>query len=308
MELQWSTDPIGPNGHTPTTFGPDGPWQALLVEMNNRTRSPLDFGFRPFTAPMWPSGIGVTTILTQQGGGRFALTGAEAYGSQLEDPWLTDMFADFSRWEPQSIRTMDDLISLPSLQQGASHSSVVINTPLVAISSWKVNLPGGRTYTPQVGELSLGPDGPYATLPTHSVMWVIEPIGVIDWSLGWLLDVTIGVEIGGEPFNESAISFYAKDPELMGGSLGANHSARIAVRLNPATPGIYLSLRVCETVASYLPVTWNRKLGYYLWDVLDPSYTRIVNSPACLPWLHIRQWNLGGSARTWITPSFKVHD
>ncbi len=47
-------------------------------------------------------------------------------------------------------------------------------------------------------------------------------------------------------------------------------------------PSIYLPLGNCEAAAKHLPVTWQDDIGYYIWNVNDPQYKRIVSSPAYL--------------------------
>jgi hypothetical protein len=59
-------------------------------------------------------------------------------------------------------------------------------------------------------------------------------------------------------------------------------SGTAVVMLNPAVPYIYLPTTACQAAARRLPVTWNARLGLYLWNTDDPAYQRIVRSPAYL--------------------------
>lgn len=71
IQLGWTTDYNSPsqiNGY-PTTFGPDGPWQAVDVNVGNTsvTNSPSGPGFLSILMPLYPCGSSVTSIDTSNG-------------------------------------------------------------------------------------------------------------------------------------------------------------------------------------------------------------------------------------------------
>lgn len=82
-----------------------------------------------------------------------------------------------------------------------------------------------------------------------------------------LVDISIGVEYGGSPFN-----FTSKDKLLSTG--------QTAVSLNPLSPYISLPRKTCDALAALLPVTFDQSLKYYVWNTEDPLFAKIVSSPA----------------------------
>ncbi|KAK4132200.1 hypothetical protein BT67DRAFT_93625 [Trichocladium antarcticum] len=104
----------------------------------------------------------------------------------------------------------------------------------------------------------------------------------------FLAEVTIGVETGRWPFNTSERNMGGiwegttdaaglRASSLLGGRIGS-----VVVSPNPAVPGIYLQGPTCANAAKHLPVKWDDRLKYYLWDTRDPAYWAIVNSGAYL--------------------------
>jgi hypothetical protein len=89
-----------------------------------------------------------------------------------------------------------------------------------------------------------------------------------------LLDIGIGVEDGSSPF-----AFVAKS-----GLLLSNDSQRRPLDINPDPLAPYLALpdKTCDAIAALLPVNFDKKLEYYLWDTNDLSYSKIVSSAAYL--------------------------
>ena len=99
---------------------------------------------------------------------------------------------------------------------------------------------------------------------------VIGPVtSFSDQNAVQLIDVNIGVETGGSPFN-----FTSKDKLLSKG--------QTAVAPNPLSPYISLPRATCDNIASQLPVTFDNNLKYYVWNTDDPNYTKIIQSPAYL--------------------------
>ena len=100
-----------------------------------------------------------------------------------------------------------------------------------------------------------------------------------------LIDVSLGVETGGSPFNKTG-SFWQG---LGGDKVGAEMTESTGGRRGTAwtvpsagSPYIYLPKGNCEAIAEELPVSFDEDLALYLWNTDDPAYERIVNSPAYL--------------------------
>lgn len=88
-----------------------------------------------------------------------------------------------------------------------------------------------------------------------------------------LLDIGIGVETGGSPFD-----FISKSGLLIDGN-GENK----AISAAPDPQGPYLSLpkETCDAITENLLIELDSS-GYYLWLVDDARYVDIVSSPAFL--------------------------
>ncbi|KAK4038064.1 aspartic peptidase domain-containing protein [Parachaetomium inaequale] len=104
----------------------------------------------------------------------------------------------------------------------------------------------------------------------------------------FLLDVFLGIQVGASPFTkpEDVGSLWQgigddEAAENLNKEIGFKAGTAIVIP-NPEAPYIYLPSGNCEAAASRLPVTWNARLGLYLWNTDDPVYQRIVRSPAYL--------------------------
>lgn len=90
-----------------------------------------------------------------------------------------------------------------------------------------------------------------------------------------LLNMSIGVEVGGSPF-----SFDVPQEGLL--ITNASEHASVAVNIDPQAPYIYLPANTCAAIAALLPVYFDTDTHYYLWNTSDPTYSTIVKSPAYL--------------------------
>ncbi|KAL1631768.1 hypothetical protein SLS56_004287 [Neofusicoccum ribis] len=91
-----------------------------------------------------------------------------------------------------------------------------------------------------------------------------------------LLDIGLGVETGGSPFSDG---FKSKTGLLLNNS--GEHTT-LSTGIDPGSPYMYLPGKTCEEIAKHLPIRYDTTLRYYLWDVDDPAYEKIVTSPAYL--------------------------
>lgn len=87
-----------------------------------------------------------------------------------------------------------------------------------------------------------------------------------------MIDATIGVEIGGTPFNTTDI----------GSLYRADGNASVPMSLNPLVPYMFLPFGMCEAISEWLPVSYLPNLGLYAWNTKDYRYEAIINSPAYL--------------------------
>lgn len=89
-----------------------------------------------------------------------------------------------------------------------------------------------------------------------------------------LLDIVIGVEIGGSPFD-----FDSKTGLLL---TNTSTNTQLPVFPEPLEPYLHLPKQTCNNLAKYLPIKFDTSSGFYLWDRTDPSYANITNAAAYL--------------------------
>ncbi|KAF2093439.1 hypothetical protein NA57DRAFT_48382 [Rhizodiscina lignyota] len=89
-----------------------------------------------------------------------------------------------------------------------------------------------------------------------------------------LLDIGIGVETGASPF-----SFTDKSGLL---TLNNSKTGQLNVGVDPQMPYFHLPDKTCQALAKVLPIEFDNTLKYYLWKTSDPSFQKIINSPAYL--------------------------
>ncbi|KAH8168918.1 aspartic-type endopeptidase [Sarocladium implicatum] len=100
-----------------------------------------------------------------------------------------------------------------------------------------------------------------------------------------LIDVSLGVETGGSPFNKTGSMWQGLGGDAEGAEMTETTGGRRGTAWtvpSAGSPYIYLPKGNCEAIAEQLPVSFDESLALYLWNTSDPAYTRIVNSPAYL--------------------------
>ncbi|KAK3684211.1 hypothetical protein B0T22DRAFT_483993 [Podospora appendiculata] len=303
VRLPWTTDgPDHASSFGSGVYGPDGPWQAIWVSFADASQNYIDQALWPMD---WPHSI----IDGFRSGGNVSF--GTLAPLDLEN-WAADHGYGSSYNASFEGRVMASAFNLSGLDDSVSYH--VSNRVLDTIF-WSVSLPDGRNYTPQVGGLGLRRQlddvRPTGEIYHNGVLSQLKVAGAIaseffglhmgrpwgQWAssggetaqmaMMWLRDVTIGVETGSSPFNVSEIgSIYqglqsSIAADFNNGNGGRDDGAALVIP-SPEVPGIYLPLGTCEAAASYLPVTWDKKIRYYLWDTTNANYTRIVNSPTYL--------------------------
>jgi hypothetical protein len=92
-----------------------------------------------------------------------------------------------------------------------------------------------------------------------------------------LTELSLEVTSGGWTFLDS--------PELDSNHLlrsGITSNNSLTVTPNPGVPYMYLPESTCSTIASFLPVAFDQKIGYYIWNTTDPAFKNIMSSPSAL--------------------------
>ena len=166
IQMTWTTDSQYTLGSSdtqiPTTFGPDGPWQAVVVKVGNygpANNNSLGYDeFESLPVPLYPCGAGITQLLTSATGGEYDIMGDNASksvvraGNSVGNP--DDWFASVLLNSTSSGTEVLDFLALPTtLGQGDANTNATI---FAATQQWDISLPNGKSYPNQVGTLGLG--------------------------------------------------------------------------------------------------------------------------------------------------------
>ncbi|KAI6351001.1 hypothetical protein MCOR25_010217 [Pyricularia grisea] len=320
---EWSTDfGQGPEFRgeksAPRTYGPDGPWQAILGDAGEQSPP-----YRGETMPFWPSPHLKTQVWSANTTGHYVPSLPSKYrlrngAEELSKGIFLDMF-------------------YPGLKDGGN---LLVQHPNLSLAVDHPYTDMGRfyNYSTSVGILGIGPE-PYAgysgprfrpslisqfqmrskiasksfAMHMGSVLLDISgsmTYGGYDRSLVvgesgefnhrdvgftpvFLLDVSMGFEVGTSPYkslSEPESVYRGLDRNNAGGEgpwsaagftklMGGRDGSAVMV-ISPEMPYLYMPLGTCEAAAEHLPVFFDEHLKLYLWKTEDPYYERIVNSSA----------------------------
>jgi hypothetical protein len=92
-----------------------------------------------------------------------------------------------------------------------------------------------------------------------------------------LAELSLEVTSGGWPFLDPS---GVNSQHLLRSGNASNNS--LTVMPNPGVPYMYLPESTCSTIASFLPVTFDQKIGFCIWNTTDPAFHDIVSSPSAL--------------------------
>jgi len=162
LQMMWTTDwfarcnpDLDDKGRT--TFGPDGPWQALCVGVGTPYPSTPGWASRNIRTPFWPTGSHQSEVLTSHAAGGYAPTNSSSavktgvYAGR-SDLWFSDVFQNRSTWGSVYF----DTIAL--FERDDRHGTEVqITLTIVAEKDRSLPLPDGRNFSDPVGILGLGP-------------------------------------------------------------------------------------------------------------------------------------------------------
>ncbi|KAL5873957.1 hypothetical protein ACKVWH_009585 [Pyricularia oryzae] len=320
---EWSTDyGQGPEFRgeksAPLTYGPDGPWQAILADAGEQSPP-----YRGETMPFWPSPHLKTQVWSANTTGHYVPSLPSPYrlpdgAQELSAGYFLDLF-------------------YPGLKGGGN---LLVKHPNISLAVDRPYNDMGRfyNYSTSVGILGIGPE-PYAgysgppfrpslisqfqmrskiasrSFAMHMGSVLLEIPGSmayggydrslvvgnfgefnhagLDFTPVFMTDVAIGFEIGASPFKgiSQAESVYrGLDRNTAGGEgrwsaagftklMGGRAGSAVMV-ISPEMPYLYMPLGTCEAAAEHLPVVFDEHLKLYLWKTEDPYYERIVNSSA----------------------------
>ncbi|KAF2147928.1 hypothetical protein K461DRAFT_316399 [Myriangium duriaei CBS 260.36] len=312
---------------TKRTYGFDGPWQAVVVQVG---------GFKNGSTPssqwttvdLMPGGLWQNFVISQNytqthPSSNHNVTSWTPKGNQTQSGERIFYRPELDYRRASGLYLTGDIYAQNLNTNWIEQSFTTPNTSSAAVDQGNVTLPDGSVYPLDVGYLALGGDQELQTFPTSFTNATSIPIqawnmpgylynqsSIRSFSYGLhigsaalsypgslvfggydrgraigpgtvyadtppqLLDIVIGVETGGSPFN------FGSTRGLLYDSSGRHKS--ITANPDPVIPYLHLPKQTCDKLAQVLPIRLDAHNGYYLWNQNDPRYQDIINSPAYL--------------------------
>ncbi|KAI1804884.1 acid protease [Daldinia bambusicola] len=305
-----------------STFGPDGPWPAIEVNLGNEQKISLYPGreFQTFllTSDYCSQNTSIPCYANQAGQYNDAQSQVDTTGSTGQIQYQSN---------PDYMQGVDVLGEktkswIDSMEFGGT---TIDNVSLALMSGAYMAYPNGQWYPLTVGCLGIGaPDTVNQSFsndfgPTINASLVPGYL----WSHNTIASNSFGMHIGSaNPRMPGSFYFggydqnrivgdvltysddYTKEITLkdigikvvdgsspwefesMGGLLAADNSSissgGVQVSVDGCSPYLSLPKSTCDAIAKNLPVTYNEDLGLYFWNTDEPKYTQIVNSASVL--------------------------
>lgn len=292
-------------------FGPDGPWQGIVfdVKYDNPVSIKQTVSFLP---AWWPSGKGPSAYIpSDRSCDNFTESGCGVGGTIPPSPvdtntdfhwnsfdiyggdWFFNCTGNWSTaelvlspslllWDPEVIVSSNLWITYPS------GITTGFETGLLGLGGspryWKDNPPeyvyrkgfvSSNSFGMHIGAANLDYPGSlvFGGYDKGRVLGPVVTFNAKEWALVQLLDVIIGVELGESPFN------FTRHTGLLA---SGDQTQTFQAQVSPQSPYIALPQHAIDAIVSKLPVIFNSRAGYYLWDTDDPDYKTIVTSSAYL--------------------------
>ena len=318
-------DPISIPWNRKESFGPDGPWQAVQLQVGASNLS------------LYPGGNFASCVfntdLCKDGASNCTVAQAGLYdasASPTKDDWSTLSWGTVGEWGSDlqmnltsSGSLLFDDISFRSADAQA-HDIRAKRMLLWSLSSQTVRKPLGSTYSQRVAGFAFGGPAPNYSVGVNGTenvtavpfsSYLKQNQGIPSNSLGLHVgsvrhNIPGSLIMGGYDRNRAIGPVVSGNLvqdgvpvlPLVGVSLGTGDNTislssplnvtetpnllstaqlqGFNVLLTPAVPYIALPHRVCAALADYLPVTYNLRLGLYLWQTDDPRYAALMASRA----------------------------
>ena len=307
-----------------TSYGPDGPWQVVTVNVDGSE------------VELLPGGIWETIIISKNTCDINDKACSSTKAGLYDEADARSVISNFTtatealgRWGSGAAMNVhgsgDNLLDTLTLETNLQGSTSISNCTIFATSNYSVSLANGTTYPMAVGSLSLG-----AWLPQQS--W--GQGNYQGWTIPSYLQNTsripsnsFGMHIGSALFGiEGSLVFGGYDQSRVLGDvgtydLGINGSMTIELvdlglgvadgqspfavdaptglltltatggnvqtdtTINPLVPYMFLPAETCVNIARHLPITLASDIGLYKWNTDDPTYRDILISPAYLSFM-----------------------
>ena len=179
----------------PATFGPDGPWQGVVVNVGNSDGGSFSSGV---TMVLYFDGGGKSLILTPGTGGNYSV---DKSSSAITSAWGGQIGSDHNGWDMFSNGSLsgqiafDDLTVIQSFTDDGSYQT---NATILPALNWTVAKSDQSSYRPQVGVLALGPpenDPDLQFVKSTSILSQMKTAGQIGSN-------SFGFHIGSVPLNQ----------------------------------------------------------------------------------------------------------
>ncbi|KAK0116623.1 hypothetical protein ONS96_012479 [Cadophora gregata f. sp. sojae] len=293
--MTWSTQ----------TFGPDGPWQAVEIQVGSNEQ----------VISLYPGGIFSSHFLSPKvcsnstlGNVCYAQT-AGLYDKQLSS---SQSFANI-QFQAQVDYTGGALqidgkegdIDTDTWRIGKSMEPLVGMDMAYHDSLWGI-LPDGSYYLLSVGSLALGAPGTInQTFDSHNATLLPGWQSTLAPSSKIIASNSYGLHIGSASQNiPPSLYFGGFDQNRVLGEVSTQQGPADSVdsidlfdislnviqgdspwdfvSINSLAPYLHLPRSTCDAIAARLPLKYQEKYGLYFWDTEDPKYTQIISSPSCL--------------------------
>jgi hypothetical protein len=301
-----------------TTYGPDGPWNAITIDVGGDQNStniaseqvPVDLLVGSYYASYIPSSSACRAYGPRCGKGGvwdpitnpieqpppniwdapsfINITGtvypaAVTIGTAGKQQTVYDV--DLARIDTFSVKYPNKITAAPELGFFALNSGLDRGTRalsddkeadepwIIAGSLYNQSIIPSYSYGLQIGSAALNYSGSLI-LGGYDKGRIIGPYTSYAGFMTTLLDISIDVETGPSPFS------FGNASKLLTNVLG--QSTSLSVKPDPMPPGLHLPAQTCSNLAQKLPVYYDQTTNYYLWNTSDPSYEKIINSPAYL--------------------------
>lgn len=307
--MTWSTQ----------AYGPDGPWQAVAVEIGSEKDSVALYPGASYASRVILDSICSNKTLSSTCYAARAGTYNQAKSTTAHVlstiPWGTVYWAVAGG-------ALESVIG----DQFSFGSTTMPNSSIQGIHQAYETYPNGKSYPVQVGTLALGAPWSTDTLDNATLnmvaSWLYTSGGdnaIPSYSYGMHIGsvnpaVAPSLVLGGydssrvvgdvsaqsvslDPATSGQLDIVIKDIELglAGGGTppgftgkdglllqnnGGTGSANIS--LDPTVPYMYLTGATCDAITAPLPISFDKDLGLYLWNTTDSNYANITSSATYL--------------------------
>ena len=304
-----------------TQYGPDGPWQAVKITVGGNDSS-LTIGAQNHAdVDVLPGGAFGSMIISTNSCQPYPNTSCGA-GGVWDPVLASSPTISFQPFLVDPSYGLEAVGETEIIQAITINQRSIWNASIVSATIANITNPDGSVRGVPLGNLALGADTQTqvfslsSSIPNEAIVsWifpgalynqsitpsysyglhigsaqfnypgslvfggfnkgrVIGPVTTFSDTPPQLLDIGIGVEEGGSPFD-----FTNKQGLLISNT---SQVGPIPVSPDPSTPYLSLTDQTCKAITGLLPVTFDIKSKYYLWNTNDPKYKAVVSSPAYL--------------------------